>query len=148
MKRVARNTVASEEFVQQRKALVAAERKLTALQRRITRAREKVAVLSDDLAARRAERQRQQSTATGRALSAATKKLETALGQRDSLLAEYREMKQLVRGQRALCRKLERKEEARQKAVAKFLKEWERNYDREIRMKEQNIERRRRQLRN
>jgi hypothetical protein len=36
------------------------------------------------------------------------------------------------------------KEEAKQKAVAKFLKEWERNYDREICMKEKYIRQRKR----
>ena len=59
--------------------------------------------------------------------------------QRDSVLSDYRELKLLVRDQRSLYRSLVRKEEARQKAVARFLKEWERRYDRETRMKEKNV---------
>ena len=50
----------------------------------------------------------------------------------------------MVRDQRTLCRGMEKKEEARQKAVARFLKEWEREYDQGIRMKEKTVRKRER----
>ena len=79
---------------------------------------------------------------TKRAVMSLTKKLDSALQQRDSVLFDHRELKLLVRDQRSLYRSLVKKEEARQKAVARFLKEWERRYDREIRMQEKNIRKR------
>ena len=57
-------------------------------------------------------------------------------------MSDYRELKLLVRDQRSLYSSLVKKEEARQKAVARFLKEWELRYDRETRMKEKNIRKR------
>ncbi|KPJ79762.1 MAG: hypothetical protein AMJ58_10845 [Gammaproteobacteria bacterium SG8_30] len=62
------------------------------------------------------------------------------------MLSEYRELQLIVRDQRTLVDSLEKKEAARQKAVARFLKEWERNYDREMRMKEKTLRKRRRLL--
>ena len=60
------------------------------------------------------------------------------------MLVDYRELKQIVRDQRTICRHLGKKEEARQKAVAKFIREWEQNYDRALRLKARNVNQRRR----
>jgi hypothetical protein len=70
--------------------------------------------------------------------------VDNAVQQRDRVLSDYREMKLMVRDQRTLCRSLEKKEEAKQKAVARFLKEWERRYDQEIRIKEKTVRKRER----
>lgn len=79
-------------------------------------------------------------------MTTASDKLDNARQQRDKMLSEYRELQLIVRDQRTLVDSLEKKEAARQKAVARFLKEWERNYDREMRMKEKTLRKRRRLL--
>jgi len=73
-----------------------------------------------------------------RRLEVANNRLSNLRQRRDSMLPEYRELKLMVRDQRALLKALEKKEIARQAAVARFLKEWERDYDRKMRRKQKN----------
>lgn len=62
----------------------------------------------------------------------------------DKLIA--REKRQLAREEKQLAREAERKERARERAVAAFLKKWEREYDLEMQRKKKNIKLRRREL--
>lgn len=58
-----------------------------------------------------------------------------------------REAKKLLREQKQLVKEAEQKERAKERAVAVFLKKWEREYDLEMRRKKQNIKLRKEQLR-
>jgi hypothetical protein len=144
LERISTGSVTSEELDKQRVNLRSAERKLERMGQRAERVREKIAVLRQQLAERRSLQKERGTAQTKRALAAVMKKLDSAVQQRHGLLSEYREQKLMVRDQRALCRSLEKKEEAMQKAVARFLKQWERDYDREIRLKEKAVRKRER----
>ena len=141
---ISTKSVSSDEIETQRKALAAAQRKLDSMAHRILLIRERIAVLRAELAEAKKLHRDSGSRKTERAVMAAVNKVDTAIRRRNKVLENYREMKQIVRNQGALCKTLEKKEEAKQKAVAKFLKEWERNYDREVRMKEKNVRQRKR----
>ena len=147
VKSISTESVSSDEIEIQRKALAAVQRKLDSMAHRILLIRERIAVLRDELAEAKQLHRDSSSTKTERAVTAAVNKVDTAIRRRNKLLENYREMKQIVRNQGALCKTLEKKEEAKQKAVAKFIKEWERNYDREVRMKEKNVRQRKRLVR-
>jgi hypothetical protein len=142
LEKIATLNVTSDELGEQRKVLEAAERKLTRMEQRRVKLLEKIAGLRQRLAEARNLHRDRDTAQTQRALMSLTKKLDSATQQRDSLLSDYREQKLLVRDQRSLYRSLVKKDEARQKAVAGFLKEWERRYDRETRMKKKNIRKR------
>ena len=144
IEKISTNSVASEELGKQLAVLESARRKLERMEQGIARVRERIAGLQQQLAEARSLQQERGTAQTKRALAAMVKKLESAVQQRHGLLSDYREQKLMVRDQRALCRSMEKKEEARQKAVARFLKEWERNYDREIRLKEKAVRKRER----
>ena len=62
--------------------------------------------------------------------------------------AKLREVKKVVREERQIARETEHKERARERAVAAFVKKWEREYDLEMQRKRKNVELRRRELRN
>ena len=140
--KISTRSVASDELDKQRLQLRSAERNLEQVSQSIEKIREAIAALRQQLAERRSQQNVLGTAQTKRALAAVIKKLESAVQKRHGLLSAHREQKQMVRDQRALCRSMEKKEEARQKAVAGFLKEWERSYDREIRMKEKTIRKR------
>lgn len=142
LEKIAALSVTPDELGEQRAVLEAAERKLTRLEQRRVKLLEKIAGMRQRLAEARKLHRDRDTAQTKRAVMSLTKKLDSALQQRDSVLSDYRELKLLVRDQRSLYRSLMKKEEARQKAVARFLKEWERRYDREIRMQEKNIRKR------
>ena len=135
-------SVTPDELGEQRAVLEAAERKLTRMEQRRVQILKKIAGLRQRLAEARNLHRDRDTAQTKRALMSLTKKLDSAMQQRDSILSDYRELKLLVRDQRSLYRSLVKKEDAMQKAVARFLKEWERRYDRETRMKEKNIRKR------
>ena len=142
VEKISTRSVTSDELDKQLAQLQSAERKLERMEQGIVRVREKIAGLRQQMTERRSLQKEQGTAQAKRALAAVIKKLESAVQQRHDMLSDYREQKLMVRDQRALCRSLEKKEEARQKAVARFLKEWERRYDREIRMQEKNIRKR------
>ncbi len=142
LEKIATLSVTSDELVEQQAVLEAAERKLTRMEQRRVKILEKIAGLRQRLAEARNLHRDQDTAQTKRALMSLTKRLDSAMQQRESVLFDYREQKLLVRDQRSLYRSLVKKEEAKQKAVARFLKEWERRYDRETRMKEKNIRKR------
>ena len=86
------------------------------------------------------------SNRTADALLAAKQRVDEATRLRKESAARLREMKKLVREETQLAREAERKARARDRAVAAFLKKWEREYDLEMRRKQKNIELRRREL--
>ena len=141
---ISTKSVTSDEINQHWAVLDAAERKLTRLGQDIAKIREKITVLRQRLADARGLHRERDTAQTRRALLTVTNRLDSAMQQRDTMLSQFRELKLMVRDQRAVCKNLEKKEEARQKAVARFLKEWERRYDRETRIKEKNVQQRKR----
>jgi hypothetical protein len=144
VKKIATDSVTSDEISAQRAELAAAERKLARMDQGTAKIREKVTRLRQQLANARNQDRQRNTAQTERAMTTARDKLDSARKQRDRMLSEYRELKLIVRAQRALVDSLEKKEAAKQRAVARFLKEWERNYDREMRMKEKTLRKRRR----
>jgi hypothetical protein len=144
VEKISTKSVSLDEINQQRAVLDGAERKLTRMGQGIEKIREKIAMLRQQVADARSLDRERDTAQTRRALLSVTSKLDGALQLRDTMLSQFREIKLIVRDQRAVCRNLEKKEEAKQKAVARFLKEWERRYDREARMKEKNVQQRKR----
>jgi predicted nucleic acid-binding Zn-ribbon protein len=140
--RISSRSVTSDDLQAQRILLDKAERKLARMDEARVKIRERISELREQLAEARSQHSGQNTIESKRALMALTKKLNRAVQRRDSLMSEFRELKLLVRDQRALYKSLVKKDIARQKAVAMFLKEWERNYDRETRMQEKNIRKR------
>lgn len=143
--KIATRSVSSDELQTQHALLVKAEQKLSRMDQTRGKVRERITMLRQQLAEARRRHSEMNTLQTKRDLLARINKLNRAIRRRDSVVAGFRELKQLVREQRALYKGLLKKEEARQKAVARFLREWERNYDRGIRMKEKNIHKRARQ---
>jgi hypothetical protein len=146
VKSISTKSVSPDELEKQRAALAVAERKLTRIRQRIVQIRDRITVLRQELTEARTQRRRGDTPETVRTVTAAINKVDTAIRQRDKMLVDYRELKQIVREQQALCKTLKKKEETKQKAVAKFLEEWERNYDREIRLKEKNVRQRKKRF--
>lgn len=66
---------------------------------------------------------------------------------RKQAAARLREARNLLREQKQLAREAERKERAKQRAVAAFLKKWERDYDLEMKRKKKNIMLRKKEVR-
>jgi hypothetical protein len=141
---ISTRSVASGEIEAQQSELAAAMRKLARMNQRMVLIRGKIAGLRQELADARSRQRRRDTPETRQAVKVATNRLAAANQRRERIASDYRDLKPIVREQRALYRKLEKKEEAKQKAVAKFLREWERNYDREIRIKEKNVRQRKR----
>lgn len=99
----------------------------------------------------------QYQAAKGRAKSANTKRLSNAAltarhranestKLRVEAAAKLREARKILREQEHLVKELERKERAKERAVAAFVKKWEREYDLEMRRKKKNITLRKREL--
>jgi hypothetical protein len=141
---ISTKSIPTDEIREQRAALKAAERKLAMKGQVLDGVRERISALRQQSLEKRRQHNEQGTATTKRALSTVLKRLESAVDQHDRQRSEYRELKQLVRDQQAVCRSLEKKENARQKAVAAFLKEWERRYDRNVRIREKNIRKRKR----
>ena len=137
-------SVMPAEIVAQQKELAASERKLEQAGNAVTRIKEKVALERQRLADARSQHRAQNTKQSQRAFNSATNRLQKLRQDRDNLMSEYRELKLIVRDQRNLLASLEKKEVAKQEAVARFLKEWERNYDREMRMKRMTVHKRKR----
>ncbi len=87
------------------------------------------------------------TTAAKQPEHAARKQLQAASKQRQKAAARYKEASMLLREQKQLAKEFERKERAKEKAVAAFIKKWERDYDRDMARKKQNIELRKKMIR-
>jgi len=61
--------------------------------------------------------------------------------------AKLKEARKLLREQEQVTREAERKERARERALAAFLRKWERQYDAEMKRKKQNIRLRKKEIR-
>ena len=83
---------------------------------------------------------------TKRACQSAAKKLKLANQRRIESVSGFRDLKLIVRDLRVVYKTLDKKDAAKQKAVAQFLKMWERDYDREIKILEKNANKRARWL--
>jgi paraquat-inducible protein B len=99
----------------------------------------------------------QLKAAKGRAKGASSKRLSNAAltarqranestKSRIEAAAKLREARRILREQQQLVRALERKERARERAVAAFLKKWEREYDLDMQRKKKNIKLREQEL--
>ena len=144
IEKIIKESASSEEINAQKKGLVAAERNLQKIERNAVISKDKVVLLRGRLDVARTEHRSRNTKQTERAFKTAKARLQKARQIRDQLLTDHREQKLIVRDQRNLLNSLEKKEVAKQKAVAKFLKEWERDYDRKMRMKENTVQRRKR----
>ena len=135
---IATSSVTSREIDAQRKELVAAERNLSRMEQKLLVLKDQVdqsILRQKDL---RGQYKVKKTKQIRRRLEVANNRLSDLRQRRDNMLPEYRELKLMVRDQRALLKALEKKEIARQAAVARFLKEWERDYDRKMRRKQKN----------
>jgi ABC-type transporter Mla subunit MlaD len=130
----------------QKDELKKAETALVRKEQRVFRLQVKVRDLRAQLNETKLRHKNKNTAQSKRACETAANKLKTAIQHRKEAVSQYRDMKQVVRDQRATYRKLERKEAAKQKAVAQFLKKWEREYDREISLREKKAKQRRRWL--
>jgi len=128
----------------QQNELKKAETGLLRMEQRVFMGQEKVRNLRALLSEARLKHKQKNTPQTKRTSETVAKKLQLALQKRNEAVSRFRDMKQIVRDQRAMYKKLEKKEVAKQKAVAKFLKTWERDYDREIKLREKKAKQRRR----
>ena len=128
----------------QQNELKKAETRLLCMEQRVFMGQEKVRNLRALLSEARLKHKQKNTPQTKRTSETVAKKLQLALQKRNEAVSRFRDMKQIVRDQRAMYKKLEKKEVAKQKAVAKFLKTWERDYDREIKLREKKAKQRRR----
>jgi len=140
--KITTKSVTLDEIGAQQKELSAAERILKQTGNRVIKSKEKVTLEIQRLADARNQYRSRNTKQTQRVFNTAATRLQKARQERDKLISEYRELKLIVRDQRNMLRSLEKKETAKQEAVASFLKEWERNYDRKMRMKQKTIRKR------
>lgn len=138
IKNITVSSVASDEISAQRKELAAAERRLDRMEQKILAKKDQVAQSRQRLSDLRNQSKTKNKKQITRMHETAKNRLSKSLQQRDKILSEYRELKLIVRDHRTLLKALEKKEAARQAAVARFLKEWERDYDRKMRIKQKN----------
>ena len=134
------NSVASDEIETQRKELAAAEHRLQRMKQRILATKDRVAKARQQLYDLRNQTKVEDTKKNRRRRDTFKNRLGRLRQQRDIMLAEHRELNLMVRDQRALLKALEKKEVARQAAVARFLEEWERDYDRKMRRKKKNAQ--------
>ena len=137
---ISANSVTTDEISDQRKELAAAERRLDRMESKVEAIREKVAQSRQRVDELRSQARAGNKKTIRRMLETSKNRLSTLRQQRDNILQEYRELKLMVRDQRALVTALEKKEAARQLAVARFLRKWERDYGRKMRRKKKNAQ--------
>jgi hypothetical protein len=140
IRNITASSVASDEISAQRKELAAAERRLNRMEQKIPAIKDQVAQSRLRLSDLRNQSKAKNKKQITRMHETAKHRLSSARQQRDKMLSEHRELKLIVRDQRALVKALEKKEAARQAAVARFLREWERDYDRKMRIKQKNAQ--------
>jgi hypothetical protein len=146
IKNLSTASVTADTLRTQKNELAKAENKLRRLEQQVFQSQDKVRQLRALLTETRLRHKEKNTPQSKRACESVANKLSNAIQRRDERVSQFRDMKQIVRDQQAMCRKLERKEAAKQKAVAQFLKKWERDYDREIRLREKKARQRRRWL--
>jgi len=146
IEKITTSSVASDEINAQQKELAIAERKLKQVGNSVLKMKEKVELVRQQLIDSRNEYRSINTKQALRAITNANNRLLKIRQDLDGKRSEYRELKLVVRDQRSLIKSLEKKEAAKQKAVARFLKEWERDYDRNMRMKQKTVQKRTRTM--
>jgi predicted nucleic acid-binding Zn-ribbon protein len=146
IEKIMTSSVVSDEITAQQKELAAAERKLEQVNNSVLKMKDKLDLIRQQVSDARNQSRSKNTKQTQRALTSAKDRLQKLRQDLDGKLSEYREMKLIVRDQKSLVTNLEKKETAKQKAVARFLKEWERDYDRNMRRKRKNVQKRRRTM--
>ncbi len=101
------------------------------------RTREKKA--AERLRAVKSRAQNAKSAVSRKAVSAARERVLKAADQRAEAAARHREAKTLFQEQQQLAKWLERKQRARERAVAAFIKKWDKEYDQSTERKLSNI---------
>lgn len=122
------------------------EARLSRAEQRVFKCEAKVQDQKTLLSEARLRYKRENSPETKRACESAVKKLTLANQQYKESVSGFRDMKQVVRDLGAVYKKLEKKEAAKQRAVAQFLKKWEHDYDRKTKILEKNASQRERWL--
>jgi hypothetical protein len=143
---IRKNSVASDEINAQQKELATAERKLKQVANSVLKMKDKVELVRQQLIDIRHQHSTTNTKQTQHALTNAKDRLQKLRQDLERKRSDYREMRLVVRDQRSLVKGLEKKEIAKQKAVARFLKEWERDYERNMRMKQKTVHKRRRTI--
>jgi hypothetical protein len=143
---IRKNSVASDEINAQQKELAIAERKLKQVANSVLKMKDKMELVRQQLIDVRHQHSSKNTKQTQRALTNAKDRLQKLREDLERKRSDYREMRLVVRDQRSLVKGLEKKEIAKQKAVARFLKEWERDYERNMRMKQKTVHKRRRTI--
>jgi predicted nucleic acid-binding Zn-ribbon protein len=146
IEKITTSSVASDEITAQQKELATAERKLKQVGNSVSKIKDKVELVRQQLSVARNQYRSANTKQTQRAFTTANNRLQKLRQDLDRKLSEYREIKLIARDQRSLVKSLEKKETAKQKAVARFLKEWERDYDQNMRMKRKTVHKRRRAM--
>ena len=108
-------------------------------------AREKNAIAKYEAAKARAKTGKQKRLSN--AVLAARQRANESTKLRRDAAANLREARKILREQEQLAREADRKERARERAVAAFVKKWNREYDLEMRRKKKNIELRKKEIR-
>lgn len=146
IEKITTSSVASDEISAQQKELAIAERKLKQVGNSVLKMKDKVELVRQQLIDSRNQYRSTNTKQALRAITNANNRLQKIRQDLDGKRSEYRELKLVVRDQRSLIKSLEKKEAAKQKAVARFLKEWERDYDRNMRMKQKTVQKRTRTM--
>ena len=144
VKKLSTSSVNTDTLQTQHDGLKKAETRLLRMEQRVFMCQDKVRNLRAQLGKARLSYKMKNTPQAKRVVDTAANKLKNAIQQRNEVVSSFRDMKQMVSDQRAMCKKLEEKEAAKQKAVARFLKKWERDYDREIKLREKKAKQRRR----
>jgi hypothetical protein len=146
IEKIKASSVTSDEITAQQNELAYAERKLRQVGNSVEKIKDKVGLIRQRLSDARNQYRLKNTKQTQRAFTNASDQLQNIRQEFDNKLSEYREIKLIVRDQRSLVKDLEKKEVAKQKAVARFLKQWECDYDRDMRMKRKTVQKRSRAM--
>lgn len=146
IEKIMNRSVASNEIVTQQKELVNTERKLKQAGDSLLKIKDKVVFVHQQLIGVRDQNRIKKTKQTQRALISANNRLQKLRQDLDEKRSKYRELKIIVREQKSIVKSLEKKEAAKQKAVARFIKKWERDYDQKLRLKRNNLKKRKRAL--
>lgn len=147
IEKITKDSVPAETLQHRQAELKKAETQLLRMEQRVFQLQDKVRQTRVQAAKARRRYKEKNTSQSRQASESAANKLRNMIRRRNEVVSQFREMKQFVRDQRATYKQLEKKEMLKQKAVAQFLKKWERDYDREIKLREKKARQRSRWLR-
>ncbi len=122
-----------------KQVLQAANKELGRTAAAVEQARKQEKKAAERLSAVKARCQNAKSAVSRKAVSAARERVRKAAAQRIEALARQREAKTLFQEQEQLAKSLQRKQRAREKAVAAFIKKWDKEYNMSTERKRNNI---------